>query len=165
MSRQEFPFYRKFPPKLCLNIQDKATIISHHFKFSYTRISKAVNSTIVASLYNTENSKVVDTLPEVQQIKDNHYNRLSSLNKEQVRLLMDTYYKITFVRNPSIRILSAYLDKVVQNKGGKGDFVAQFLDKPIGSNISFDEFLSYLDLGGVNPNAHWARQIDMLPLL
>ena len=164
LSQQEFPFYQKYPPKLNLPLQDKIVNVSHKAQFVNFRIFKAANSTVVSSVYHAETGNVIESLVDIQLVKDTYYGKLSSLSQAQVKLVMDSYYKFTFVRNPFVRVLSAYLDKVIKNEAGKRDIIANFLNKPFGSEISFDEFISYLEMGGINQNAHWARQFDLLPI-
>jgi len=158
------PFYNLFPSALEREIVNCRIDISPSYKFVYFRIPKAANSTIVASLYHAETSIELTSQVEINKIKADHFLFPDQLNLEQVNEMMENYFKFTFTRNPYRRIISAYLDKIIRNKGGKRDSIAGFLLKPNGSDISFDEFLKYLEMGGINQNGHWARQIDLLPI-
>lgn len=157
-------FWNKYPPKLKISLLDIIINVSHNKQFAYFRVFKAANSTVVASLYHAETEIAVDSLNKLQDVKDHYYFRPSTLSKKQVVSLMNHYYKFTFVRNPYVRVLAAYLDKVKNNHAGKQDMIATHLGKQKGSMVSFDEFLAYLETGGIEQNAHWARQSDLLPI-
>lgn len=158
------PFYRAYPPRLHVSLLDPLGIISTSSKFAYFRIFKAANSTIVATLYHAQYGKSITSLEELQPIKDDYYARPSQLSLVQVREMRSSYFKFTFVRNPYTRVLAAYFDKVIPKDQGKHKMVTNFLGKPSDSEISFDEFLTYLEKGGINHNAHWARQSDLLSI-
>jgi len=157
-------FYKKFPIKLKVELVNKRIIISHLNEYAYFRISKAANSTVVSSLYYGETSHEIRSLHYLQKIKDEYYDRPSDLSRDQVSKLLNSYFKFTFVRNPYTRILSAYLDKIVNNEAEKRELVAIHLGKSKGSEVSFDDFLLYLESGGIDENGHWARQIDLIPI-
>jgi dermatan 4-sulfotransferase 1 len=163
-SGQLPPFYQIYPPPLTIELIDILGIVNHKYQFVYFRIFKAANSTIVASLYNAETLQVITSLSKLQGIKDHYYERPSTLSFDQVNKVQKDYFKFTFVRNPYTRVLAAYLDKIVSNEAGKRDMVAKFLEKPANSAISFNDFLDYLENGGIDHNAHWARQMDLLAI-
>jgi dermatan 4-sulfotransferase 1 len=158
------PFYQIYLPSLAIEILDILGLVNHKYQFVYFRIFKAANSTIVASLYNAETQQAITSLSELQEIKDHYYERPSTLSLEQVDKIRKDYFKFTFVRNPYTRVLAAYLDKIVSNEAGKRDMVAKFLNKSADSEISFNDFLDYLENGGIEHNAHWARQRDLLSI-
>jgi dermatan 4-sulfotransferase 1 len=158
------PFYQIYPPPLTIELLDILGLVNHKYQFVYFRIFKAANSTIVASLYNAETLQAITSLSELQKIKDHYYERPSTLSLDQVNKIQKDYFKFTFVRNPYTRVLAAYLDKIVSNEAGKRDMVAKFLNKPANSEISFNDFLDYLENGGIDHNAHWARQMDLLSI-
>lgn len=156
------PFYQTFSPILPLDLVDPLGFINHEKRFVYSRIFKAANNTVVASLYHAERGQKITSRTELRSIKDQHFSRPSTLSITQTTEVQNFYFKFAIVRNPYTRVLSAYLDKVVRHKEGKHDLVADYLGKPTGYEISFGDFLDYLEEGGINQNAHWARQSDLL---
>lgn len=158
------PFYRLYPARLPNFIVDGRFAISHAYKFSYTRISKAANSTIIASLYGAETNCAEITSDALVTAKNCHYvtpSQLSAAELEQFKLL---YFKFSFVRNPYSRILSAYLDKIpMSRKNKKREIVRAALGSPPDTEISFSGFLDYLEFeNGIDVDGHWARQTDLL---
>lgn len=156
-------FYKIYPPKLPIALIDDIGMINYKYNFIYFRIKKAANSTIVATLYNAETSKQINSLKELQYIKDNYYIKPSDLSKNEVKKISN-YYCFSFVRNPYSRILSSYLNKIKLNEDEKGDNIARFLGKESYLEVSFEDFLTYLENGGIYKNAHWAKQYDLLPI-
>lgn len=163
-QNNNFPFYNVYKPQLEIELLDKLVLVNHKYNFIYFRIPKAANSTIVSSLYFAETGKVITSLDDIQIIKDTYYNRPSSLSHSQLKKIQNDYFKFTFVRNPYTRIIAAYLNKIIPNKNGKCNRVAKFLGRSPDTEISFSDFLEYLEQGGINQNAHWARQHDLLPI-
>lgn len=158
------PFYRVYPTRLGIATVDRLGAISHPNHFLYSRIFKVANSTIMASLYCAESGQVIESLEGIQPIKDYYYCKPSELTADQVNQLSAKYFRFAFVRNPYTRFISAYLDKIVPIGGNKRRFVARFLGKSQDAEITIDDFLDYLEAGGIEQNAHWARQTDSLVL-
>lgn len=159
------PFYRIYFPCLSLSIVDSRGTISHENKFIYFRVPKAANSTIIASLYYAQSNHKILSLNEIQVIKDRFYVHPSQLSVAEVKELQRSYFKFTFVRNPFTRLLSAYRDKILPKKEDKHKMVAKFLGKDETSDLSLDDFLTYLEAGGIHKNAHWAKQVNLIPIL
>jgi dermatan 4-sulfotransferase 1 len=163
VMQDQAAFYREYPPRLALNIVDPRIVISHKWKYAYARIPKAANSTIVATLHAAETG--CSEISDIDRTKREFINP-SQLDPDQLNELESSYFKFTFVRNPYTRLLSAYLDKILaeQRTGGRHRRkAAAFLGRPVEADISFSDFVDYLEFGGgVHTNGHWARQIDML---
>ena len=158
------PFYRRFRPRIDVAMIDGRTVISHAFRYAYFRVPKAANSTIVASLLFSETGTRISDLNELQVIKDRRWPHASDLTARQLRALLKTYFKFTFVRDPYTRVLAAFLDKIQRNENEKRNAVNKFLGRPNGADVSFEQFLAYLENGGIDHNAHWARQVDLIPV-
>lgn len=158
------PFYRRFRPRINPQIIDVCTVVSHRFRYVYFRVGKAANSTVVASLLLAEDGVLVTDLGALQPIKDHHWARPSSCSVRQLRALTENYFKFTFVRDPYTRVLAAYLDKIQRNELGKGDAVNTFLGRRAGEDVSFEQFIMYLEGGAIDGNTHWSRQVDLIPM-
>ncbi len=152
---------QRYTGDLAIQIINKKTAISLEQSYCYTRIPKAANSTVIANLYNCEKNIILNTTEEVQDIKDNYYSTLNDMSYGQY-VKLESFFKFTLVRHPVSRIISAYLDKVVKYEAPQRRLVLKALNKKSSESISFDEFLHYLSNGGINENAHWARQKDLL---
>jgi hypothetical protein len=107
---------------------------------------------------NIDRSEKYDTKSK----KKIFYKHPSDLGIKKSINILNKMYVFTFVRNPYDRILSAYLDKVCKHKN---NYLAinKKLGRDLNSSISFEDFVEYLDIGGVYDNVHWAPQYSMLP--
>lgn len=97
----------------------------------------------------------------MQKIKDHYFTKPGELSGIDLKNL-DSYFKFTIVRNPYRRILSAYLDKIEKTSGSKRMIVTKLLNKQQNDEITFSEFLDFLENGGLRQNGHWAPQTDFL---
>ncbi len=154
-------FYKAYPIKLSRKIIDNGLAISTTRRYVYARIRKAANSTVISSLYHAENNNRITGLDDIQKIKDNYFTRPGKLSKTDLENL-DSYFKFTIARNPYSRILSTYLDKIENRDKSQRQIVIKFLKKNPNDEITFHEFLDFLENGGLRQNAHWAPQIDFL---
>ncbi len=68
------------------------------------------------------------------------------------------------MRNPYTRVLSAYLDKIAAAESGRYAYVAASLGKTDISEVSFPDFVGFLERGGLFSNVHWAPQTSILPI-
>ncbi|MDN3492422.1 sulfotransferase family protein [Winogradskyella bathintestinalis] len=146
---------------LPFKIVGSRTIISFKENYFYNRIPKAANSTVIASLYAKESGVKLKSLDEVQIIKNNYFTYINDLDFQQLKQLQNLY-KFTLVRNPVSRITSAYLDKVKNKNAPQRKLILRALNKNENDDITFDEFLFYLENGGIYHNAHWSLQKDLL---
>ncbi len=158
------PFFRRFRPRIDPESIDSRSRVSHEFRYVYFRVPKAANSTVVASLWFAETGTLVTDLDELQVLRDQRWPHVSMLDRRQLHSLVHSYMKFTFVRDPYTRVLAAYLDKIRRNEWGVADEVNAALGRSLGSTVSLDQFLAYLEAGGLGRNAHWARQVDLIPL-
>lgn len=154
-------FYKAYPIKLNRKIIDNGLAISTTRRYVYARIRKAANSTVISSLYHAENNNKITGLDDIQKIKDNYFTKPGELSKTDLENL-DSYFKFTIARNPYSRILSAYLDKIENRDKSQRQIVIKFLKKNPNDEITFNEFLDFLENGGLRQNAHWAPQTDFL---
>ena len=123
--------------------------ISPQGGYCYFRIPKCANSTIVKTLAFHDPSiglRPDDIGGEAAKASFAHLLNAGVWFPEQ---LLRRYFCFTFVRDPYVRALSAYLDK-----GFK-------VEVPLNC---FADFLGYLENGGLYSNAHWAPQVSLIPV-
>ncbi|MEM7591978.1 MAG: sulfotransferase family 2 domain-containing protein [Cyanobacteria bacterium P01_A01_bin.83] len=138
--------------------------ISHKYNYLYVETPKAGCSSIKMTLQRME----LD-LPDFyrEDFEDIHNRNFSPLLKASQVGSFDRFinrpnlFKFCFARNPYIRLLSAYLEKIKLNKPQKKD-ILQHLGKNIRQlniKISFDEFIRVIyEQPIANLNDHWNIQ-------
>ena len=142
---------------------NKRIDISMNPNFVYYRVPKAANSTILRSIIFYDKNIDKNKKNQISNLKKkNFYKHPQNLGKKKSSHVLHEFFVFTFVRNPYDRVLSAYLDKVV-NSDAKRHLITKRLKKNYYEEISFDEFVDYLETGGVNDNMHWSKQSEMLP--
>jgi len=155
------PFFRDKQLPLSCSVYEMKGALSTKYNYFYSRIPKAANTTVVASLYYLETGERLDDRTACGHIKDTYFRKLSSLTESELHLV-EELYKFTFVRSPYGRFYSVFQNKVKRVSASQRIRVARALGKEIDAKISVDEFLNYLDNGGILQNGHWARQSDLL---
>jgi hypothetical protein len=140
----------------------KRSTVSHKHHYAYFRIPKCANTTITNTLIEHD--------PDLKSSIDNSL-RPKRASRGLFRAwawspesLAHRYFCFTFVRNPYTRLLSAYLQKISCAQPGQYSFVADTLGKKDITEVSFSDFIVFLEQGGLYTNAHWAPQTAMLPL-
>lgn len=156
------PFYRRFPPAVPVMMLETRCCISHKPPFIYFRIPKAANTTVMATIYEADRGTFDVGETALNEYKES-FVRPSSLTAQQVTSLLDTHITFSIFRNPYSRLVSAYLDKIAGNKAEKRK-VANALGRTPSDRVTFDEFLAYLETGGLRGDAHWAPQVDLVPI-
>lgn len=156
------PLLRPIPEPLRLSVFGRGAV-SRDRRYVYVRVPKAANSTISKTLAWL-------TFPE-----DRNAIESDEIGRESKRLfsrypwywwtpkIAAGYFKFMFVRDPFSRVLSAYLDKV--NPGFDRDSY-RFVGEASGrrpSELSFADFIGFLENGGLLRNIHWAPQVDLCP--
>lgn len=146
LTMRYLPFYRRYPFSSPVSIAsaDKRGCVDLELGIFYNRIPKAANSSVVVNLAQQKLGHEIESRP-AKRI----FRRPSSLSREEMAGF-DSLYRFTFVRNPYVRVLSAYLDKIERKADARG------------RTASFLEFLRYLDRGGLYRNAHWAPQVSLM---
>lgn len=163
IKKETKPFLGVYKSKLDNQIIDNSFAISFKSKFLYNRIYKVANSTIVATLYYAETGIKLNNLESTQRIKDEYFPRPSIFKRKDITKLK-LLFKFTFVRNPYERIVSCYLDKIRNQETSQKGIVLRHLGKENNDDISFNEFLDFLENGGLFLNGHWAPQSEFLVL-
>ncbi|MCG5533625.1 sulfotransferase family protein [Halorhodospira sp. 9621] len=149
-------FYRRYPYAQPLSHRkaDTRGMVQRDLRFFYNRVPKAANTTIMHTLADALG------LPDKQRATiDDQFRRPSQLSDRQVSELLQNGFKFTFVRNPYTRVLSAYLDKIVN-----GPRCPRHLRHTDGSAPTFVEFCRHLERGAIYKDPHWIPQCWLLLL-
>lgn len=158
----EQPFYQRFPARVSVKKLDQRICVSDDPEFVYFRIPKAANTNVIASLYYAVHGNLDVSINVVNQYKMS-FRRPSGLSEFEVGSLLSTHVSFTVVRNPFARLLSVYLEKLVYGTTLKAPTLERLGKGPDG-DISIDEFLEFLEGGGLRKDLHWCRQVDLVPV-
>lgn len=132
--------------KSCYKENIKYSCVSKKYRFIYFRVPKSANTTVISSLLSNDPEK------DKKGIRKDAFGNLTTL----IFTKIERYKIFTVVRNPYTRVLSAYLQKV--RSGSKRHLI------DIQGDISFEDFVSWLENGGLNKNGHWRPQHKIVPL-
>jgi hypothetical protein len=157
---RETPFYQRFPARQMVGKVDRHVCISDDPAFIYFRISKAANTNVTATLFYARHGHLNVGIDDINAYKLS-FRRPSDLSEAEVDGLLDTHPSFAVVRNPYARFLSAYLGKIA-NKTREKEKVAAWLGRELDQPILIEEFLDYLEQGGILRDPHWCRQTDMI---
>lgn len=154
--------------KLRLTDQNSVFAMEHHLvskekKLMYCYISKNACSTFKSVLVKYENMAALDNL----NVHDLHNKFTWSLMSSYSDLLDTIYFKFIIIRNPFLRLVSAYLDKLVRSEFDQYEPFAQNVINIVYSDesksISFQDFIQYLyETKSQFLNEHWRPQVDFL---
>lgn len=162
LARAFLPFYRRFPytgPCSLFHVNLRGAF-SPVDGFFYNRIPKSANSTVSAMLAAQSGYH----RPFSGAGAKHRMLRPAYMTASQVRKLRTPeVFAFTVVRNPFVRVLSAYQDKIGQAKPQLARYASQ-LDTPAGQVPDFAAFCRFLDRGGLYRDAHWAPQSALLLL-
>lgn len=141
----------------------KRATVSNQCRYCYFRIPKCANSTVIRTLARYDRS--LGMAPESNSISAIKHATSGLLRARAWSLssLARRYYCFTVVRNPYARLLSAYLDKIAAAHPGQYGYIARASGKDIGE-VTFADFVSFLENGGLFTNPHWAPQHTILPI-
>lgn len=160
-------FYRRYPSasfRLAAQV-DRRVAISRTAGFIYFRVPKAANSTVSATLYRRLTGERPDPTGSSRGIR-RYFERAHRLSALEVNTLREEFFLFSFVRDPFSRLASAYLEKV---RLAPPDFrakrlVHRYFHRDLREAVSFREFCSFIDRGGLYADAHWYPQVTFLPL-
>lgn len=155
------PFFKKYEydKEFEASIAADNCLIDFELLFLYNRVQKAANSYTCLVLSKLKFG--IDTPYDARKVKQDNFLKPVDLDSQQVEDI-SSLYKFTFVRNPLTRVLSCYLEKI-ENRSWEGNRFKQYFtdqsEKP-----TFEEFVDFLDSGGLYKNKHWAPQTSLLAL-
>lgn len=138
--------------------------ISETFKCAYFETPKVACSTIKRMLQQAEVDRAGGQL--VKDVHDKASSPLLSPNDVEAPLSEvlhgDAYFRFAFVRNPYSRVLSAYLDKLVQSEWERRRHLPA-LGFELGSTPTFLDFLQRIEKQtSFQCDIHWTPQCDLL---
>ena len=126
----------------------------------YNKIKKSGNSSVSLFLDSIVfgdralDSKYKDAKRSVQERTSSPFD----LPSREIKKL-DEYYKFTIFRNPYARCLSMFLQKIAPGRAVTFPDVPGYGDD---SAAAFEIFVSFLEKGGIDSNAHFFPQTDLL---
>lgn len=153
------PFYKKCPAGRAVFLRDSRTHINFERQFIYSRIPKAANSTVIATLYC--HSGDVPTRDFIEAIKAG-MRRPSELSQNETQDIISNYFAFTLTRNPYARFMSCYLDKIAKKSSFRAK-AALSLTGNVNSKVTLDQFIEFLSYkNNLLMDAHWAPQVSCL---
>jgi len=140
----------------------KRATVSHKHSYCYFRIPKCANTTIIKTLVQHDPAleASIDKSAKPKRASRALYRAIAWSPES----LAKRYFCLAFVRNPYTRVLSAYLDKIASAEPGNYAYVTAALGKADISQVSFPDFIAFLEKGGLFSNVHWAPQTSILPI-
>lgn len=150
------------------DLQYRVTIIPD-FKCMYVAVPKVATSTIIKNLYylmHGEQRYLSDELRQsMQGIVQSKSGNADDLARQIIAIINDKdYFKFTFVRHPYGRILSAYLNKIIQDPK-EYRRLRPTLGFKIDEDISFIDFLKRIrEFDPQKLDGHFAPQWFLLGL-
>ncbi len=159
--RRFHPVLRNRDARVPLDWIDLRGAVPPSGRYCYFRIPKCANSTVVRTLSWYDPDLSLDESDSTGGAAKDGFRPLSDVPCLTVRGFTRRRYCFTFVRNPFTRLLSAYLDKM---QNDRFQWVADRLGKESVRECSFAEFVSFLEKGGLFGNVHWIPQTSLLPV-
>ncbi|MDF1614764.1 sulfotransferase family 2 domain-containing protein [Desulfurivibrio dismutans] len=139
-------------------------LVSEANRFVFYRIPKAGHSTVGKTLvhYDPHLSAEERQGIEISGSKSGPYLHPRELGRRRAQVAWREYFKLTFVRNPYRRVLSAYLDKITRNKPATKNLKTSPTDEH-GQPLTFLDFLAQIKGVALYEGPHWAPQVALLP--
>nr|WP_218915049.1 sulfotransferase family 2 domain-containing protein [Desulfurivibrio alkaliphilus] len=139
-------------------------LISEPNRFVFYRIPKAGHSTVGKTLVYYDPHLTSEERQEItlSGSKSGPYLHPRELGRSRARVAWREYFKLTFVRNPYRRVLSAYLDKIARIKPATKNLGTSPVDEQ-GQPLPFLAFLDQIKGAALYEGPHWAPQVALLP--
>ncbi len=140
---------------------DARSVVSHRWRYVYLRVPKAANSTVLRTLLERLPEPGLDPADiDRAKVRTVHFRNLRAGELRET----ERYFTFAVVRDPYVRLLSAYLDKFREGHKYLPRYGARVAARD-GGRISFLGFCRYLADGGEEENAHWMRQTRLTGLV
>lgn len=159
------PLLGPIPPPLRLGVANRIAVCPE-FRFLYFRVPKAGNSTVALTL-------AVHAYPELREklladptgrAAKQAFRGLLRAGALTVAGLRRRHTLLAFFRDPYARLLSAYLDKLRSGNRSRFEWVARRAGAFSVTDLTFADFIGFLEEGGLFANAHWAPQTVLCPV-
>lgn len=154
----------KYTKNVKYNHFEYAINISLKNKYIYAETPKVACSTIKATLQRIELEYPNLVKEDPDDIHERRYSPLLSPSQTcgLDRLINDPeYFVFCFVRNPYTRLLSAYIEKIQNNKAAKSEILSAMGEDPndLAKPVTFEEFADVIcRLDPIEMNPHWRIQ-------
>ena len=151
--------------KILTKTQLKFIVVDDEHKIMFCTIPKVASTTwkrVLADLSGLRQGIFVH--------RPGLWRRLNEYQEKEKSILLKTYFKFVFVREPLHRLLSAFKDKFIGknrnfSKNIRKIIVKAFRPKdfdPNGdNNITFAEFVQYYSRDTISRNPHWRQYGDL----
>jgi len=141
-----------------------AVHISLRFKYIYTITPKCACSTLRLALRRLELDERHADNVEMKLIHSREYSpTLTPRQVSSFKALVERsdFFKFCVVKDPYVRLLSSYLDRIERNKPEKASVLSAlgYEGMPIDTPISFDQFVRFVCSQSIEcMNPHWRVQ-------
>lgn len=157
MHITKFFSYRPHLAKYLSNISDT-------WRYYFLANPKVASTAILTVLQTAERDGTPPLLTELHDRSKSPLRSFSRLDAVDAVLTGDAYFKFAYVRNPFTRILSCYLDKMVQTQRERRRLVPELGFSP-DHNPTFREFLDAIHAQPEEQrDMHWANQSYLLQM-
>lgn len=144
---------------------ENSTNISLRNRYVYFAVDKVANSTIKNAFFEIE---YLPVKKPVLTLRDKRASPLLSPYQLGMPLLKEVlnsgnYFRFAFVRNPYSRLLSCYLDRILDTRSSPRKQLDAYLEKSgfATNNIAFTDFVrAACNQESPRQNSHWRAQTD-----
>lgn len=163
------PWFRRRPALWSgrLHVMAARTLVSFDWGYVVVRIPKAGNSSLMETLHaNFPESAPAAALGSKRAQRRKRYSYdLSEIAAADLPRVRDSMVKVSLVRHPYDRVLSAYRDKIERGDPKRLGRHGRAIAAQDGGTVTFRGFCRWLARGGERLDPHWMRQTRLLDLV